>query len=362
MNITLNVPNDSALARTCRVVIDPAELARAHLLLSFPEQRNRTDRYMRRHGLYSKGDAAGSAIDPNEPDRSDSEPRKLPIPDHIRQMQEGGSARESGGITDCADEISGTEPAMFAVPISDLTANLMRPSFHRDGLGTHRIFHFDAEPIERRPYWCVCCFEEYAGKVELAMQWVRFEPESDRVFGEAGTDLLDAGLSWAAGLVPIVVAGRPLTAVEITRNDYDLRQIVGREATELAQYAYAGWFDEWDERVAQIVARHAQNGAPWSSFYHSVLGIDKHNRLHVMQLEASLPDLALTLAGEGIVHAGVLDSGGSCALYDVWMASYLNQSWYFREPRGSVLVFELARIERLPRADRNSWLHRRERV
>ena len=148
----------------------------------------------------------------------------------------------------------------------------------------------------------------------MEMRWVRFDPTLDRVHDMSRSDMLDEGLVWSAAFVPLVVNGHALTAVEIAQNDYDLRQILGRAASDHIRYAYEGWFAEWDERVARIVSSHELSGQPFARFYHSILGIDEAGNVHIRQVEGVLPDLANDLAREGIVDAGILDSGGSCAL------------------------------------------------
>src|SRR5207245_2248049 len=105
----------------------------------------------------------------------------------------------------------------------------------------------------------------------------------------------------------------------------------GRDAESAIRYAYAGWFGEWERRVGEVVAQHRTHGRSFAQFYHSILALDGVGNVAIRQVEGTLPDLAEALARDGFVGAGVLDSGGSCAIYDVWMASYLNHGWYFRE-------------------------------
>jgi len=352
-------------ARAAELRLDAAELAAVHLHLAFPEKRNRSGLYMRRHAHTPE-----EPVGPNEPLRSPDEPPKLTIPEHVEQMDRQARIElgAPGGPAPGLPARAPQEPAMLVVPISDLVANLLRPCFHRDGWPGPRLFFLDEEPIHRRTYFCLCCFDgtEGAGAPRplgrLAFRHVRFDTELDLALDVSGANLLDEGLVWAAAVVPLVVDGRALPVVEIARADYDLRQIVGRHNEPPIRHAYAGWFEEWDDRVEEIVAAHQRIRRPFETFYHSALGIDSDGNVLIRQREATLPELASSLADEGMVGAGLLDSGGSAAIYDVWSASYLNHGWYYREPRGAILLFELTWTRHLPDHTPDSWVCRRARA
>lgn len=357
MKITLEVvdtPNPKKpVVRQAAVKIAASELARVHLHLSFPEKRNRTRLYIHR---------------PVKPENiSPKDSYKIPIAEHIADMRAKKLIPSPTELVrhEDEDEIYGTVPAMLAVPISDLVANLLRPCFHRVGLGSHRLFYLEGEPINERTYFCICFFGEEGYEKGLQFRQVRFDSEKDRVFDNNSKDKDDLlnkeKLTWAASLVPLVIDGRPLSTVEIAKYDYDLRQIFGRDPAyePIIDYIHAGGFSEWDKRVEQEVLKHEKNNMPFEKFYHSILAVDRSNDLHIRQVEGTLPVLAKELAGEGMTAAGILDSGGSCALYDIWMASYLNHGWYFREPRGSILVFELTSLLRTPKDEADFWIHQR---
>lgn len=348
MKLVIEIPEGAATERNAQVSISARELAGVHLHLAYPHLRNRTGHYLRRHPL-SPGEEG--SIDPNRPYVAADAPQKLSIPDHLREMRRVGLIPLLRELQEEEGEVFATEPMMLAVTVSDLTANLLRPAYHRDGLGPHRLFYFDAEPIAERSYFCACFFEpEPAAGGRLELRQVRFDPEADRAVDEQGHDLLTEGLVWAAALVPLVADGQPLPPVEIARHNYDLRQMLGRSESGPTRYAYAGWAHDWDKRVAQVVGTREASGRPFASFYHGLLALDAAGCIHIRQVEGTLPDLAVSLAREGMTAAGLLDSGGSCALYDVWLGSYLNCGWYFREPRGSILVFELKLTQRLSKA------------
>ena len=136
MRISIEMGDLPQLERTVELKIKASELAEIHLHIAFPGERNRTDRFMRRHAL------AGDSACPNTPFRSEKEPPKLSIPDHLAEMKRMSMipnvspphAKDKDGFR--------MEPVMFAVPISDLAANLLRPAFHVSGLGEHRVFFF----------------------------------------------------------------------------------------------------------------------------------------------------------------------------------------------------------------------------
>jgi hypothetical protein len=345
LKIRIDVGDTNTEERFASVEINPDELACVHLHMASPEKRNRTGHYLRRHPL-----EMSEVVDPNKPIQSKNS-YKIPMPEHIKRMETKGLIPSKKKPFQAGGETYSLIPTMLAVPVSDLVANLLRPSYHEAGLGKHKLFYFQGEPIEEKTYWCICLFNGQNGQKGLAFRNIRFDTFGDRALdAETGDDLTSSGLQWAAALVPLIVDGNALTVVDIARNDYDLRQILGRgDAHKPAlQYAYQGWYKEWDARVEKIVREHEKMHHPFATFYHSILGIDKENTIHIRQVEGTLPDLTKSLTDEGIIAAGLLDSGGSCAIYDVWMSSYLNHGWYFREPRGSILVFELTSTERVP--------------
>ena len=356
MQITIEIGSGALVQRKTRVTIRGEELARVHLHVTSAKERNRSAYYMRRHPI--RGDE-GVTPGPNSPLRTKLDKAKKPISKQIDAMRRTGLLPCIEGPFHVGMETYYTERSMLAVPISDLVANLLRPCFHRNKLGLHRLFYLEGEPITERTYRCLCFFDREKDKV--ALRQVRFDPGADRAFDVSGADLLDEGLVWAAALVPLVVEGRALSPVEIAVQDYDLRQILGRNNDEQIAYAYEGWFDEWDRRVREAVSGHERQGNAFESFYHSYIGLDRDGNIFIGQQEATLPALARELADRGIVAAGILDSGGSCAIYDVWMASYLNHGWYFRENRGAILVFELLSSQRLPRDD-GTWIQHRRKV
>jgi hypothetical protein len=354
----LNISIEIKQGRCARVQIGPQELSGAYLHLASAELRNRTDHFMRRHAATQQQPPS-----PNHPVRSAQEPRKLSIPEHLREMVATGTLASTPMVLEQNHERFLVEPARLVVPISDVVANLLRPCYHRDGLGPHRVFFFEGEPIDRKVYFCVCFFSRGPAQAgQLQLRPVRFDERSDEALDPQGECLAEQGLVWAAALVPLVMDRWPSQPAQIAREDYDLRQILGRDAETEIQYAYGGWFEQWDVRVSEVVARHQRLVKPFASFYHSILAIDASGAIHILQTEGSLPELAQKLANEGMVAAGLLDSGGSCALYDPWIAGYLNHNWYYRERRGAILVFELNTTLRVPSDQSDSWLTRRRKV
>ena len=352
--ITLEVGHPE---RRAQVEIRQEEIADVHLHVAEPEKRNRSGLYMRRHRVPGR-----EMVSPNCPLRDANEPFKLSIPDHIKALRQQGLLRSTAATRSTGGMTSGSEPSQLAVPVSDIVANLMRPAFHRDGLGDRRLFFLEDEPIEKLRYWCVCLFRSQ-DRASLQMRWARFDPTLDRIYGAAGEDIMEQGLVWAVALVPLVVDAAPLATTKIAQYDYDLRQIFGRDAEKAIRYAYDGLSNgSWNARVAELVAEHELHDHPYPPFYHSVLALNHKGHVIILQSESTLPDLARRLAEDGMVAAGLLDSGGSCALYDPWLESYLNHSWYFRESRGAILVFELTSMQRLPQSRPGAWIQRRRSV
>ncbi len=337
--------------RSAHVSIAAEELAAVYLHLAFPDQRNRTDRYLRRHAR-----AGEEPPSPNRPVHSSAEPPKIPAGEHVAQMGRAGLLAPPSAVVEQGNDRFRLEPARLVVPISDLVANLLRPCFHRDGLGPYRVFCFQGEPLDRKTYFSACYFSPQGpSRGRLELRRTRFDKETDRALAADGEDLAGRGLVWAAALVPLVVDGRPLNPVAIAREDYDLRQILGRDSEAEIQDAYRGWFAEWDARVAQAVQRHRQRGRPFGSFYHSVLASDPDNGVHIYQMEGRLPEIAETLAKDGMRDAGLLDSGGSCAVRPL-DRRILEPQLVLPRTAGAVLVFGLDTTLRVPADPSNSWL------
>lgn len=337
------------------MTIEHKELKAVYLNVADAERRNRTGAYKRRHTI-----SGGSDVTPNEPSEEPADLRKPSIPEHVAQLRSITELANANSVCVENGEEFSLEPAMICVPISDLTANLLRPCYHRDGFGTKRIHCFAGEPSASTTYSCICCIDcSQSGSCRLEIRELVFDTGSDSVRPADDQPFVQADLLWAAAVVPLVKNGEALSASEIAKRNYDLRQILGRHAESEIQHAYAGWFDEWNQRVDDAVSMHESLNREFASFYHSIIAIDEDGNIRIMQQDGALPDLAVSLQQAGIRAAGLLDSGGSCAIYDVWMASYLNHGWYFREPRGAVLLFVLETNQKLPKPRHDSWLRRR---
>jgi len=332
--------------RTAKLFIPISELRFVYLHIASTEILNRSNFYLRRHRYKNET----KAPDPNKPCRIKNDSQKLTIPRHIEVMQQQSIILKLSEFQNERGVTFQLFPTMIAVPISDLAANLLRPAFHKNGLGQYKTFFFKDEPITKRNYWCICYFnnkQENNQKFEFCQ--VHFDTINDTVIdSKTNNDLLNSDLEWAAGIVPLVIDFKPLNPYEIAIHDYDLRQILGRHSTRDIQYIYEGWYDEWESRIKKTIADFEKKNKFYESYYHSILCLDSEKNVYIYQIEGTLPELANMLSREGIQYAGILDSGGSCAIYDDWLKSYLNHGWYFREPRGSILLFELENSERIP--------------
>jgi hypothetical protein len=348
--------NAGAPQRSFELSFAAEELHKGWLTLAHPEGRNRTDRYLRRHPR----PGSTQRVDPNRPQRIKDEPPKLTIPEHLARLRAAKSFSEPVPKASDQGEFM-LEPYRLVITASDLVANLLRPAFHQGGLGGSRVFYLQDEPIDRHSYLCLTC-QRANGNSRLDLQRLRFDVQADSARDAAGADLAAAGLEWAAAVVPLVEEGQALSATQIAQHDYDLRQILGRQMTEAMIPAYEGWFNDWDRHVAEAVAEHERRKLPYEVFYHNIVAIDGAGRITIVQFDTSLPAAAAMLAERGMVAAGVLDSGGSCAVYDVWLDAYLNHGWYFRQPRGAVITLEFAFPQRLPHPLAGSWVDRRGKL
>ena len=343
MKIIVDFDKKGLVNRKAKVEIFKDELSAVYLHLSSPEKRNRTELYMRRHPHFH-----GESVGPNSPLRAPEAPPKITIPQHIEEMRKKGMISTVTEPLTINGDTFRTLPVMIAVPISDTVANLLRPCFHINGFGEYKLFHFKNEPIKFKTYWCACFLKDSAENGHLEFRNLRFDSKTDSIMEDSKESLIKNGFVWAAATIPLVINGKSLSPVEIAQNDYDLRQIIGRQEEDKINHIYDGWFKDWEARVKEIVLEHETNGLPFESFYHSILAVDNNKNIHIRQLEGTLPGIAKSLAEEGIHNAGLLDSGGSCAIYDVGLENYLNRSWYYREPRGSILVFQLKSKIRIP--------------
>jgi hypothetical protein len=332
--------------RDVQLIIPRDEILNIHLHLAYPGQRNRSGLYMRRHKI----DETERDIGPDNPLRSREEPPKLTIRDHIAQMKN----LQINRIRSETEVV----PTTIAVPISDLAANLLRPCYHRNGLGSKRIFFFEDEPIEQRNYWGLVFADDHEMTQSNTLYWMdfNFNLEEDRINLLDQNQIKNSDVIWGAAMVPLVKNGKIIPINDIAGYDYDLRHIFGRNAHDLIQLAYEDWPANWQSRIDELVKQYQQNNHPFEKYYHSLICQDKDQNYTVIQRYGSFPELAHQMGDAGIIHAGLLDSGGSCAIYDAWLKSYLNHSWYFREARGAILVFELKSIDLLPDYGFNSRL------
>jgi hypothetical protein len=322
------------------------ELSRALLSVASAAERNRTGGYMRRHPL--PGENATYII--NSPVQLADAPPKWTIERHVDHLREQGelSPPQPGADEGGAFQV---EPYRLVVPISDLTANLLRPCYHARAFGQPRVFGFADEPFAEQRYFSLACQQGSDGSHQLSLGRFEYDLKHDAPKPH------ESHLLWLAGLVPLVEDGRALPAQEIAVHDYDLRQLVGRKPSPALLAAYAEWPKHWQERVRELIAEHEASHQPFASFYHSAIGCKSDGAWHLIQREATLPELARDLAEMGLVSAGLLDSGGSVALYDVWLGTFLSHSWYYRQPRGAVLLLEMNLPQRIPAERPESWRH-----
>jgi hypothetical protein len=252
---------------------------------------------------------------------------------------------------------------VVAFPISDLTANPLRPHYdvaagddsraflHAATAGavygprsSARLFHLEDEPIERVPYTLLVCHER-SGAIRFSVcHGVRIGADGALPGGVPPDDL--SGLRWWAACPPLLAEGRhDLEAFAL--RDYDLRHVFGfpqDAAAEDALRAIYRTFPDWDAWCDAVRAR-LETIERHETGYHAALGVTD-DRLIVAHRTAAIPDLAGELRALGARDAVLLDSGGSCAVWASWanggQGGVLASHWNFRPARGAVVFLELA--------------------
>src|SRR5713226_7173711 len=76
-----------------------------------------------------------------------------------------------------------------------------------------------------------------------------------------------------------------------------LSETAGLKLTK--NHAYAGWFEDWDDRIAWLLRAHMDSGRPFGVYYHSILALDRTGAIQILQVDGDLPALAESLAAKG---------------------------------------------------------------
>ncbi len=335
-----------------------------HLSVANRAERNRTALYQRKH--------KGAELATRERDPKLAALNK-PIPEHYEFFKKSIDHRR-----------------VIAFPISDLTANPLRPHYdasigpeqallYSNGSDT-RLFHLEDEPIGRVPYTLLISYTE-SGQTRFFIQ------HGAKVKANDPMCALDAevkeGLNWWAACPPLLINGDH-DLEEYAILDYDLRHVFGfperpddekddekkKRQKEQKERLQEMWqpFPNWEDwcktirmrvnsQCDKIVVRGVKLPKDWTdpeTGYHAALGISEDQKqLILVHRYTTIPNLAEELKGLGAFQAVLLDSGGSCAIWANWVnhgqGGILANHFNFRQPRGAV-VFLVLRGERRPKS------------
>jgi hypothetical protein len=296
-------------ATTLRVARD--EVREVKLSIAHRDRLNRSDWYMVRH----EGRVHRRGPDGAQAGYAEMRRWNLPIEEHLTLAGLGPGDR------------------VVAVPFSDLSANLLRPSWARHAHPP--LFHFSGEPLEEAPYHALACFGVDERRT-LAIRSVTLTRDDRVLDADTGEDLGEQGLLWAGCSAPLVRHGECVSDQVIARHEYDLRHLL---PPEVADSTLALWLDRprfhaaLDSAIRTVAARPA--------WYHSALGLAASGDLIVLQKFATLQQIAMDLKELGAVDALLLDSGGSCGVWTSFARTWISRGWYFRPARGAVLLVRL---------------------
>jgi hypothetical protein len=250
---------------------------------------------------------------------------------------------------------------IVAFPISDLTANPLRP--HYDARSSSEdgacLFYLDGEPIGQVPYSLLLCYHS----ADTTRLDIRHQVRVN-VDGSLPDDLPKAvqnGLTCWMACPPLLMNGDH-NLEEFAIRDYDLRHVFGfpdnfqrfgypsKSAHESALYELYDTFPRWNDWSAAIRRRLAESPV-LETGYHAALGISEDG-IFVVHRVATIPELGEELKQLGARDAVLLDSGGSCAIWANWVngnhGGVLANAWNFRQPRGAVLFLVLKGSRGIP--------------
>jgi hypothetical protein len=253
---------------------------------------------------------------------------------------------------------------IVAFPVSDLTANPLRPHYDAWSSPDARLFYLDGEPIHQVPYSLLLCYRQ-DGSMRLdirhgvEMQVDGSLPED--VGKRAGQELT----CWMA-CPPLLIRGDHKLE-EFAIRDYDLRHVFGspdnfqkfgyhdKMAHERALYQMYETFPRWEDWSAAVRGKLSKSRV-LEAGYHAALGLSD-DEVFVIHRVATIPELAAELKQLGARDAVLLDSGGSCAIWANWVngnqGGVLANAWNFRQRRGAVLFLVLGGSRRLPQQEQS---------
>ena len=327
LTIDYSRPEESPAA-TLAVSLD--EVDSVHLSVASRDARNRTALYQQKH--------RGSTTASRSRDPKLAAPN-LPISAHYEALRQRIELPEDRRV--------------LAFPISDLTANPLRPHFDATvSRAGDRLFFLGDEPIGLVRYTLLICYEQ-KGRTRFHIAHDVKLP-GDGSLPQTIPSRIRSGLRYWMACPPLLIRGKHNLA-RYAVLDYDVRHLFGFENSfarfgrpnQAEQEAYLReiWntFPDRDRWRAAVRARLAQTETIETG-YHAALGLSK-DRLIVVHRIATIPQLAAALKRQGATDAVLLDSGGSCAIWANWPNSnqggVLANHWNFRPGRGAVLFLVL---------------------
>ncbi len=333
------------------LVVAQDELHKVFLSVAMRTARNRTALYQRKHadtraGLRTRQrDPALAALN-------------VPIGKHYLWLKDRLKNPET-----LADR------RVVGFPISDLTANPLRPHYDASlrkeqlafrsgaargavygGAPEARLFYLEDEPIGAVPYTLLLASGR-EGKARLAICHNVKVAGNGSLPGAIPKAVRGSLCFWAA-CPPLLVDGAHSTE-EYAIRDYDLRHVFGHprtKAEENSLYKIYRRFVSWEAWESAIRSRLKK----FTSFevgYHAALGLSE-SEIIVVHRHTTIPQLAGELKSMGALDAVLLDSGGSCAIWGNWLdgnrGGVLANAWNFRPDRGAVVFMILEGQRNLP--------------
>lgn len=354
--------------RDATLVVPWKDIDSTHLSVANRTARNRTSLYQKKHA----GAAKQTRYRPPELGALN-----WPIAQHYQLLTK--DYQQLRPIVDEYDKRVEKYPPVVGIPISDLTANPLRPhyiaeiltnvyvdqsrletnerrqfefgqykrGFHSEqtdrliyGSGSDaRLFHLEDEPIGKVPYTVLFAFEN-ASEFRLAILH-DIVIRADGFLPESVPREIRDGLRWWAACPPLLRNGTFEPGRYAVR-DYDVRHFLGfklkDEELEEKVYQFFGDWDEWCDAIGKVMPAVFPEG------YHAALGIT-NDEVIVVHCNASPEKIAEDLKSMGVRDAVLLDSGGSCAVWANWLnhgdGGVLAHAWNFRAHRGAILFFVL---------------------
>jgi hypothetical protein len=310
-----------------------------YLSIACRAARNRTALYQKKH--------RGSAMATRERDWELAALNR-PIAEHYRSIEQ-----QAGSLKD---------RRVLAFPISDLTANPLRPHYHASPAEVRaafenapsagavfqasdaRLFFLEDEPIGKVPYTLLLVYEA-GGATRLAIRHSVCVAADGALPVDVPEPILK-GLRWWAACPPLLINGEHKVD-EYAIRDYDLRHVFGfpekgsPEEGQLREMFQC--FPHWDEWRRHIHKKLESLKAP-AAGYHAALGLSDQEMILVHRV-GTIPEIAASLKSLGARDAVLLDSGGSCAIWANWVdggqGGILANHWNFRPPRGAVAFLVL---------------------